>query len=111
MIYPQNILGGMSLNPSTSEMQSKLEALRGVYDKAKASVTGDDKEWLQKREYLLTQIFQMIKSVTPEDPPTKSVMLIGRMQSIAAELDAPRLIVAQYEDLQRKYHVLCEAEK
>lgn len=111
MIYPQNILGGMSLNPSSADMQEKLNALRGVYDRAKANLAGDDKDWLEKKEHLLAQVFQMIKSVTPDDQPTKSVMIIGRLQAIAAELDAPRLIVAQYEDLQRRYHQLCEIEK
>ena len=91
-------------------MQSHLEQMRPIYEKAKARTDGTDRDWSVRKERLLLESFAAIKGFQPDDPPSKAVFIIGKVQANIKELDAPRLIVADYETKIKRYAQQCVAE-
>lgn len=95
---------------STEDYQIRLKALENVYHRSKARVNGADEEWNTRRQILESKVWREIKSFNPEDQPSKAVLIIGRLQAIAAELDQPRLNVLEYEELHKRYIQRAEAD-
>jgi len=87
---------------STEELEDYLEACRPMYDRAKARLAGTDEEYLPRQQALRIQLNRAILSFGQEDPASKAVYLIGKAQGIIEELEAPRLIVAKFEQLKRQ---------
>ena len=94
----------------STKLQSELETMRGVYEKAKARIDGTDTEWKVRKERLLLETFRAVRTFTADDPASKAVFIIGSVQAAVKELDAPRLIVADYETKRKRYADLCASE-
>ncbi len=103
MYGPQDRPNTIPMNASEEQIQAALAAFRPSYLKAKACVDGEDDVWVQKKHFLETKIYRLIKSFTENDSATKAVLILGQAQAIAAELDQPRLIVAEYESLRQRF--------
>lgn len=95
---------------SAEDFQVRLKALEGVYQKSKDRYEGRDPEWNTRRELLESRAWREIKSFGPDDKASKAVLIIGRLQAIAAELDQPRLNVMEYEELHKRYIRQAETE-
>jgi hypothetical protein len=69
-----------------------------------------DEEWEVRKERLMFEITQEIKKFKSDDPASKAVFILGRVQASFREMDAPRLIVAEYETSRKRYVERCAAE-
>jgi hypothetical protein len=93
-----------------SRLQEELELKQNLYQRSLERVAGTDSEWEVRKQALLKEIFFHIKSFADVDPPSKAVLIIGRIQAAVRELDQPRLIVADYESKRRMYAQACVQE-
>lgn len=87
---------------SDEDVQAYIEACRPSYDLAKARLAGKDEQYEPRREMLMMNLNKAIKSFSDDDPASKAVLIIGRLQAIVEELDAPRMIILKFEGLQRR---------
>lgn len=95
---------------SSTNLQGYLESMRNVYERARERINGTDQEWKPREEILRTEVATLVKTFQPDDPASKAVFIIGKIQAAMKELDAPRLIVKEYEHKRKQYSALCVAE-
>lgn len=94
----------LGVSGNADDMHSRLETLRPVYDEAVRRVNGEDPIWEEKKNFLTQKMFGLIKGFSGDDTSTKAVLIIGQSQAIAAELDAPRMLILQFETLRDHYN-------
>lgn len=81
---------------NAKELQDRLEATRHIYDISKKRLSGEDKEWEERKQYLLTEMSLIVNSYDGENG-FKASYILGKIQKILAEIDQPRLTVAEWD--------------
>jgi len=88
-------------------LQAELETLRDVYQRAKNRLAGKDPEWEIRRQRLEAEVFHAVKTFREDDPPSKAVYIIGKIQAAVKEMDQPRILVRDYETRRKRYAEAC----
>lgn len=88
--------------PTASMMQDRLEATRHIYEMAQARLNGEDDQWEKKKEYYLRKIAGMAASYDGSSG-AEAAYKLGQISSMCVELEAPRKIVMQWEDAQKRF--------
>ena len=108
MLWQQQPSDRAPIDATSTELQDKLELFRPIYLKSKARIDGEDEAWNEKKKFLEQKVYGLLKSYSGEDSAHKAVLIIGQTQSIVAELDGPRMNVAQVEGMKRQFEAETE---
>jgi hypothetical protein len=87
-----------SLSDRIEEIQRDLSMMEEAYERAKARVAGEDREWNQRAEMLTRQIADLLAKFKIGDEPHKAVAIVAQASIMANELRMPNYWVTQYEE-------------
>jgi hypothetical protein len=95
------------------ELQRELDILSQVERQARERLGGEDESWNRDREHSINKMFDLVASVKSDDPPHKSVHVLGQLiaevekirapKRIIVELDAKRKLLHNLQDQRRRY--------
>ena len=88
---------------SPEELRIKVEMLRPVYDRCKKMEDGEDPIWEVKKKELMFEIVREARSFGREGSDANAAYVLGRIAAKADELDAPRLNIIKFNDLNKRY--------
>lgn len=87
-----------SLEDRIDELQQELSLMEQAYTRSLQRVTGQDREWEERKKNLIRQMCELIGQFKIGDDSTKAVAIVAQSAVMAAELRAPDLWVTKYEE-------------
>jgi len=83
-------------------LRRQIDLLEPVFEISTRRVNGEDFDWEVERQGLESELFGMLAQDRPNMSESSAAYILGKCQVIARRLSAPKKIIQEYEDMQRR---------